>query len=109
MATRDAEAWELFCFGQDEAALERPMDLQEAVLMGVDRNQQLKHSMAMVFERRIGPYDALPFSTILSGLGRAALRDNWKAFPQFIAQAKRIRSVKNQLRALQERALAEAA
>jgi flavin-dependent dehydrogenase len=106
---RDAEAWELFCFAQDEAALERPMDLQESVLLGVARSRQLKDSMAMVFERRVGPYDTLPFSTILSGLGRAALRGNWNVFPQFVGQAKRIRFVKKQLQALKERLPAEAA
>lgn len=106
---RDAEAWELFCFAEDEAALVRPMDLQEAVLLGVAGSQQLKDAMAMVFERRIGPYDALPFSAILAGLGRAVLRGNWKAFPQFVGQAKRIRSVKKQLQAFQHRLPAEAA
>lgn len=106
---RDAEAWELFCFAQDEAALHRPMDLQEAVLLGVARNQQVKDALAMVFERRIGPYDTLPFSAILTGLGRALLKRRWQAFPQFLAQGRRVRFVKNQLRQLQEQSLSEAA
>ena len=105
---RDVEAWEMFCFAQDEGALERPMDLQEAVLRRVARSQQLKDSMAMVFERQVGPYDALPFSTVLSGVWRAVLGGNWSVFPQFLAQGKRIRSVKNQLRSLEERLPAEA-
>ena len=105
---RDVEAWEMFCFARDEGALERPLDLQEAVLRRVAGSQQLKDAMAMVFERRVGPYDAVPFSTALSGLGRALLRGNLSVFPQFLAQGKRIRSVKSQLRALQERLPAEA-
>ena len=103
---RDAKAWELYCFGKDEGALERPIALQEAVLEGVARDQRLKDSMALVFERRVSPYDALPVSAVLKGLGRAISRGKWRTIPQFLKQGKRIGAVKRELKALQKRAAA---
>ncbi len=94
---RDVEAWELYCFGQDEGALERPMDLMESVLAGVARRPRLKQRLAKVFERSISPYDALPVSAILTGLARAVSKGKWQAVPQFFRQAKRVSSVKREL------------
>jgi flavin-dependent dehydrogenase len=100
---RDVEAWEMHCFGQDEGALHRPIELQEAVLRRVERSQPLKDSMAMVFERRVSPYEAVPVSTVLAAVGSSLLQGRWEALTQFLEQGKRIRSVKNQLREFQDR------
>lgn len=94
---RDVAALELYCFGQDQGTDGSAEELDELIFGGISGQPQLANRLALALDHQVSPYDSLPLTSVLSVLGKAALRGRFRVFAEFFARGKRRSQVKKEL------------
>jgi hypothetical protein len=93
---RDIECLPLFRFAEDQG-VPRPQPALSGRIFELLRRSGRRTALSNVFDRRAGPYDAIPIGTVLRPLAGGVLAGQFNLIPEFLAQGRRIGAVKREL------------
>ncbi len=103
---RDVLALPLYCFGREQGRAGAAERLDELLFQRIAHDAELCERIALAFDHKISPYDALPFELVFGVLGRALLRGRFGVFGELRGRGQRRAEVLRELRA-RRRLLAE--
>lgn len=99
---RDVEALGPYFWGRDEGLPEPPGPLTRAIIRRLAADPALARQMTRLPEHQAAPYDLLPAGPVLRALAGCLLRGEFGALREFVAQGRRAKEFRLEMRKREE-------